>query len=133
MDAHIQCTNKSCFGNRNYKICKTLFNPKRIDSYTVNQLIRLCLQSRQDYDEQDPTKYNNFAFFKQLLAQTKHVNGTQTLRKCMHSRRTEYFEYLLEVNNKLDKKFKVEDVWEQIGALVNSKLLRSMITTNIKG
>ena len=67
------------------------------------------------------------------MALTRHINGTRTLRDCMYSRRAEYFEYLLEVNNKLDNKFKVEDVWKQIGELVNSKLLRSMINTNIKG
>ena len=118
---------------RNYKICKILFDPKIGDSYIMTQLVRTCLQSQEEYDQHDPTNCNNFVFFQRLLRQTKLVDGAAVLKHCMNSRRTEYFEYLLEVNKQLDIKFTVEDIWKQIGSLVNSKLLRSMINTNIKG
>ena len=75
----------------NYQVCKALFNPKADNREFVNNLVNICLRSKDEYDKDNPTKCRNYLWFKQLLRQ-KGVRVLQIYSTCLESKRTEYFE-----------------------------------------
>ena len=120
---------------RKYKLAKILFdkNKTSLSQYHLGNLVRLCVGAKEDYNPEDPTNCENFAFFKQLLSFTNYIPTNSVLHYVSESKRVEYFDYLLEMNSKFLQPITAQLVWQEVGRIVNYRLLRSLINTNIVG
>ena len=118
----------------NYQIVKILFDPS-LHTYTaanINKMIKICLGTKEEFDVNNEALCLNFRFFQSLLTQ-KGIDGFAALSNCLKSKRVEYFEYLYDVNDQLQKPFTCEYVWHCLGQRPNYKIMKLMINTNKKG
>ena len=96
---------------RNYGMIKLLYNSKEDNSRRINQMLEICLYSKDEYDETDEIQCHNYKFFSKLLASRKGIKGEMAMRYCLACNKIDYFELLLSVNDTIEHPFACADVW----------------------
>ena len=97
--------------NKKYFMIKILFNEKANNAPIIDEMIKACLTSKDEFDETDQSNCQNFKFYKKLLDTRKGIYGNSIMEKCLETQRVDYFEALLAVNHKLDSPFTCGNVW----------------------
>ena len=119
---------------KNYQMVKCLYDARKTySSNEVTSIIAVCLESDDEYDEAMQTQCLNFKFFQKILSDQGNINVRGFIQSCLQAERDEYFEYLLEQNDRFKSPFKSKDFWNKIGKICNPRMMKSMLNTNVKG
>lgn len=124
------------FAMKNYAMMKTLFLSQSEHRAYINEMIKHCLTTEDEYDPSAQSQCKNYFLFSKLLEQPG-VNPGATLRLCVKSQRFEYFKLLFEVNlgknNHFTEPFTFEEAWAMAVKYPNEKIMDFLLNTKAKG